>query len=83
METTNASKYSCVDSKILGTLFALKSHAIVMEANIEVGYLSYWLVLLVEFTKGIYSIFGECFIPFDKFLFTRINFQLHLTRFEE
>lgn len=73
VELIEASKYSWVDSEILGTPYALNSLVVMRDANIEVSSPSDWSVLLVESGKRIYNNFDECFVPFYECLFTQIN----------
>lgn len=82
LELADVSKY-WVNYEILGTLFDLDSHAVMKEANIEVGRLSYWLFILRELSKRVCISFREWFISFYEFLFTPINLWLPLIEFEE
>lgn len=83
VELDDASEYFQVDYELLGTIFALDSHAVVMGAIIEVCRLSDWLVLPVESGKRICGSFRECLIPFYGCLFIQINLWLPLTGFEK
>lgn len=82
MDPVDASKYSWVESKILGTHSALNSLVVVREANIEVGSPSNWSILPTKSGKRICGNFKDCSIPFYKCLFTQINIWLPLYAFQ-
>lgn len=62
-EYIDASKYSLMDSEVLGIPSVLDNLAVVRE-DFEVGSPFNWLVLPMESGKMICSSFKECFIPF-------------------
>lgn len=71
IESANANKYHWVTTKIIETPSILNTVDVVTEANITVGNILDWDILLVGLNERVYISFEGFLIPLYKCFFTK------------